>query len=151
MILLGTTGCGNDAPQNEFRGRPPLEKTAASRAFTKVQVLVNGEEATNGIFTVRKGAKTMSIIATMKVDKKFGPLELVYSTTKQHDGIRWLTTGTSEPRKPIVMNDGKLKVTLDVPISSRTGEHFLRIQTLAEKHDKPVYIAEGIIRVVEEE
>lgn len=151
MILLGTAGCGSDAPRKVMLGQPPVEKTAASEAFSDVQVLVNGEEAKEGIFTVRKGDQMMSMIVTMKVDKQFGPLELVYATTKQHDGIRWLTTRTSEHKKPVGMNDGKLKVTLDVPIPSRTGEHFLRIETLAEKHDEPVYVAGSVIRVVAEE
>lgn len=151
LILFGSTGCGPETPP-KGRGVPPIEKTAASEAFTEIQVLVNGEKATNGIVTVRKGAKTMSITVTMKVDtKKFGPLDSFDAETNKYEDSRWLKTRTSNFIKPVVMADGKLKVTFDLLTPSKRGENQLRIRAWGEKHEKPIYVAGGVINVVEEE
>ena len=71
--------------------------------------------------------------------------------TNKYEKNRWLKTRTSENRKPEVMADGKLKVKIDLKTPFKTGEHDLRIRAWGEKHDKPVYVAGGIIHVVEEE
>ena len=149
LILLGSTGYG---PEPKPKGCPPIEKSVSSVSFTDVQVLVNGKDVTNGIVTVRKDEKRMSVTVMMKVDKKYGPVDCIDAKTSKHEGINWLTTTTSKFEKPAVMADGRLKATLNLQIPVRTGENLLRIRALGdENHDVPVYVGEGIIRVVEEE
>jgi len=148
LVLFLTTGCGSDT---QPKGKPPIEKSSASEAFTDVRVLVNGVDATNGIVTVPKGAKMVPVTVTMKVDKTFGPLEFVGAETKKFEDNTWRITTRSEFKQPEVMPDGKLKATLYLQLLKRPGDNHLRITTLSEKHEGPVYITEGIIRVVEGE